>query len=171
MKRYLYPSTHEKKAFTLIEVLIVALIIPLIFAVIFMLTKAGNEIYGTVTVSMDIRQSARNAMERIIRETRESNGSVVMTISADADRVSFTTPRFKDINGVLVPIAYYLDTTNGQVVREYPPNTLTPVAADVKQLKFFKTGPQLDITIRTEKMNNTMLLTYAIKQKVRLRNE
>jgi type II secretory pathway pseudopilin PulG len=170
MNRQPYLKPQNKKAFTLVEMLMVCLIVPLLLTVIFVVTQAGNQMYSTVTVSMDIRQSVRNAMERIVRETRESNNSTVTTISTNADRISFTSPRFKDVNGIQVPIAYFLNTS-GQIIREYPPNTLKPVAVDVTQLKFVKTGPQLDITISAAKLSNRGLLTYSIKQKVRLRNE
>jgi hypothetical protein len=148
----------------------VSVIIPLILGIIFVVTQAGDHIYSTVTTSMDIRQSARNAMERIVREVRESNASTITTISASADRISFTSPRFKNAGGALVPLVYYLNTS-GQVIREYPPNTLTPVASDITQLKFFKTGPQLDITISAAKTANKRPFSYYVKQKVRLRNE
>jgi prepilin-type N-terminal cleavage/methylation domain-containing protein len=170
MNRQPYPRTHQKKAFTLIEVLMVSLIVPLLLMVIFIVMRGGDQVYSTVTVSMDIRQSSRNGMERILREVRESNASTITTISANADRISFTTPRFKDGSGVLVPIVYFLNTS-GQIIREYPPNTRKPVAVDITGLKFLKTGPQLDIAISAAKASNRGLLTYSIKQKVRLRNE
>jgi len=170
MKRHLYPRLCHKKGFTLMEVLMVSLIVPLLLSVIFVVMVSGDQIYSTVTVSMDLRQSARNAMERILREVRESNASTVTTISTNADRITFTTPRFKDINDVLIPLTYFLNSS-GHIIREYPPNTLTPVAVDVTLLKFVKTGPQLDITIMSEKTANKRPLSYSIKQKVRLRNE
>jgi len=170
MKTTTFSSARNKRSFTLIEVLIVSIIIPLLLAVIFILMNTGNKIYATVTVSMDIRQNARNAMERILREVRESNNSTITPITINSDRISFTSPRFKDSNGVQVPLAYFLNT-NGHVIREYPPNTFTPVAVDVTKLKFLKTGPQLDITINTAQNVDTRPLFYAIKQKVRLRNE
>jgi type II secretory pathway pseudopilin PulG len=170
MKKQTFSTMRNKEAFTLIEILVVSIIIPLLLVVMFIVMNAGNQIYATVTASMDIRQSARNAMERILREVRESNSSTVTTISADADRIIFKTPRFKDINGVLVPIAYSLNSS-GQIIREYPPNTFNPIAVDVTQLKFVKAGPQLDIAINTEQVVNKRPLSYSIKQKVRLRNE
>jgi prepilin-type N-terminal cleavage/methylation domain-containing protein len=171
MKTQTYPSMPSKRAFTLVEVLIVVMIMPLLLAVIFVVMDSGNKIYSAVTVSMDIRQSARNAMERILREVRESNNSAVTVLSTNADRITFTTPRFKDAGGVQIPISYYLNAASGQIIREYPPNTLKPVAVDVTKLKFVKSGPQLDITINTSQLDHKRLLSYYIKQKVRLRNE
>lgn len=160
----------SERSFTLAEILVVVVITPILLAVLFSIMNTGNQIYSTVTASMDIRQNARNAMERIVREVRESNSSTVTTDRPNADRVSFTTPRFKDAYGVQQPLVYFLNTS-GQVIREYPPGTLTPVASGVTSLVFVKTGPQLDIAVTTAQTADRRPLSYSIKQKVRLRNE
>jgi prepilin-type N-terminal cleavage/methylation domain-containing protein len=154
----------NKKAFTLIEVLLSAAIITVLFAVMFSMLKSGNELYSGITTSIEVRQNARNAMDRIVRETRESNSSTITTESVDADRISFTSPRFG-----LVPIVYSL--VNGQILREYPPGTSKPVAINATRLKFSKTGPQIDVLIQTEKATEGRNLAFVLKQKVRLRNE
>jgi prepilin-type N-terminal cleavage/methylation domain-containing protein len=155
----------NKKAFTLIEVLISAVIITVLFAVMFSMLKSGNELYSGITTSIEVRQNARNAMDRIVRETRESNSSTITTINANADLLSFTSPRFP-----LGPIKYYL--SNGQVIREYPPNTSKPVAIDATKLQFVKTGPQIDVFLQMEQTTSEgRRLVFILNQKVRLRNE
>jgi prepilin-type N-terminal cleavage/methylation domain-containing protein len=154
----------NKKAFTLIEVLLSAAIIAVLFAVMFSMLKSGSELYNGITASIEIRQHARNAMDRIVRETRESNSSAVTMINANSYRISFTSPRFP-----LGAIKYYMN--NGMIYREYPTGTSKPVASDVTRLTFSKTGPQINVLVQTEKTVDGRVLFYALKQKVRLRNE
>jgi prepilin-type N-terminal cleavage/methylation domain-containing protein len=159
----------NNKAFTLIEVLVTALIITVLFAVMFSMLKSGSELYSGITASIEVRQHARNAMDRIVRETRETNSGTITQLSADSYHISFTSPRFKDGGGNLVPIQYYL--SNGQIMREYPPGTAKPVAINATRLTFSKTGPQIDVLVQTEKTENGRTLVCVLKQKVRLRNE
>ena len=159
----------NRKAYTLIEVLLSVAIVTVLFAVMLSMLKSGNELYSGITTSIEIRQHARNVMERIVRETREGDEVITITvINADSDRISFTSPRFTDGGGNKLPIQYYL--SNGMVYREYPSGTSMPIATDVTRLKFVRTGPQIDVLVQTEKTTNRRPLVYVLKQKVRLRN-
>lgn len=161
----------RKKAFTLIEVLISVAILSALIVALSAVLLTGEQIYSTVTASINVRQSARNAMDRMVRELRESSASVVMAdvINPNSSKISFSGPRYKDAEGVLQPIQYFLSA--GRIMREFPPDTVHPVADHVSRLSFVKTGTQVNILIEMLEMTNKRPIVFVLTQKVRPRNE
>ncbi len=153
----------KKKAFTLIEVLITTVIIATLLLGLMSIVMSGNQIYLQVTDSIEIRQAARNAMDRIVRELRESNGAPsAEELALHPSDITFTGPR-------LPSVRYFL--SNGNIMREYPAGTIQSIAVNVTDLVFVRSGPQVDITIQATQDTGTPPLTFLLKQKVRLRNE
>ena len=163
----------NKKAFTFIELLVAVAIASILFLATSMVIVSGHRIYSGVLGSIDLRQHVRNGMDRIVREVRESNGSKVTLdqINQGSSEISFTGPRYKNQQGVLCPVRYYL--SDRKIIREYPPNTLTVVAIDIDRLSFIKDegAPVVQISIESSKDVQGKLLTFVLTQKVRLRNE
>ena len=160
----------KKSAFTLIEILISLVIFSGLFVALAAILVTGNRIYSGVMNAMDLRQNARNAMERIVRELRESNAVTVTPdpVDPDSSSITFWGPRYKDASGALCPIRYSL--ANGKIWREFPPGTIKPVAIDVTRLDFTLADPQVDVLVRTAKTADQQLLEFSLKQKVRMRN-
>lgn len=161
----------SQRSFTLIEVLVSLAVFSTVLVLLAVVIVSGNQIYSGVTHFVELRQNARNAMDRIVREVRESNSSTVITDPNNAGSMilSFYGPRFKDAAGALQPVRYSLD--NGQVRREFPPGTVNAVAIYATQLSFVDAGPQIDIYIKVAKTVNNRPIEFSLNQKVRMRNE
>jgi prepilin-type N-terminal cleavage/methylation domain-containing protein len=161
----------RNRAFTLIEVLVSLAIFSGLFLALALILTTGKQIYSSVTNSILLRQNARNAMDRIVREVRESNASIVTSTTTDPpiSTISFGGPRYKTPAGALCQIRYSL--ANGQILREYPPGTIKPVANSVTQLYFEKAGSQLKVQITVAKTVDHRLIEFTLVEKVRMRNE
>ncbi len=161
----------KRKAFTLIEVLVSVAIMMVLMAALSAVLITGQQIYSSVTTSVTIRQAARNAMDRIVRELRESSSSVVTVdpIYADSSSISFYGPRYLDAAGVAQPIRYFL--SDKKIMREFPPNTASPVADHISRLSFVKAGTQTSILIEAAETADKRPLVFVLTQKVRPRNE
>lgn len=150
-----------KKGFTLVEVLVTALIFSFVSAVMYSVLNVGYSLYSRLSVSMDLGQ-AKNGMDRIVREVRASSAAAVTTIDANSDKITFTTP-------VSNGIQYYRSGT--QLIREYPSGTVKVVADHIAFLKFTLTAPLLVISMRADKTLSGTTYSFSLGEKVRLRNE
>lgn len=160
----------NRQAFTLIEVLVSLSIFACLLLALTEVLLGGNKIYSAVMDSIELREHARNAMDRIVREVRESSST---TVTVDPDNagsyiLSFRGPRYL-VAGVSQPIEYSL--SDRKIYREFPPSTSVPIAIDVDQLYFNKSGSQLDILIRTAMTSDGRPIEFTLNQKVRMRNE
>ena len=123
----------------------------------------GVSIYMSDTALLDLQQEARNGMERMTRELRESNQSVYTNGYAGNGRVIFSTPNEASVQ-------YYLN--NNQLMREYPlATTAKPVAQNITSLQFAKSGTLMTVSLQAQKSIYHKTLTFSLAQKVRLRNE
>ena len=158
------------KGFTLVEILVSAVILCLIIAGLFGVLNIGNATYNTERYLLDLQQKARYVMDRMIRELREGLRSSV-NISAGNTRITFNTP---DEPGM----QYYRDISDidgdgrvDQIFREYPAGTRNKlVQEDIESLNFSLSGNLLQIQI-TAKKTQRPDLTFFLKEQVRLRNE
>lgn len=154
----------SKKGFTLMELVVSVGVMAVLLGVLSVMLKQGTDIYKAVEASISVRQDARNAMERIVRETRESNGSTIVA----TDNILFTTPRIVDGGGNPIAVRYW--KVGDQILRGINA-TSTIIATNVSSLAFVKAGPVLQVTIETFKIVEGRTLTCTLTQKVRLRNE
>ena len=152
----------SRKGFTLVELMVSSSIFVFLIMVLYGIIQAGTSVYFVDSTFLDLQQQARNAMDRIVREARESKSSTVIVVDADSDKFAFSTP---SEGGVL----YYRDGNN--LIREYPPGTATIVATDITHLKFLKVGVQLMITLQAQKTAYNRTFTFPLSEDVKLRNE
>ncbi len=151
----------RKQGFSLVELLIAMSIFIFMLLVAYGVLKTGNTIYTTDTIYLDMQQQARNGLERIIREVRESSTQAITTLDANNDRITFTTPNETGIQ-------YYRSGTN--LVREYPSGTVKIVASNIAYLKFSLSGSLLQISVRADKAYSSRTISFLLVEKVRLRN-
>ena len=152
----------NKKGYTLVEALISVLILSFILLGVYGVLHTGNTIITNDNALLEMQQQARNAMDRIVREVRESSTQTITVIDADSDNISFTTPNETGIQ-------YYRSGTN--LVREYPPGTAKNVASNIAYLKFTLVGALLKISLRADKRIYTKTVSFPLTENVRLRNE
>ncbi len=130
-------------------------------------------IHGTRAENMDVleaQQEARNIMERVTRELRESSPEVVLIEQGDGEytRLQFNTPRNADREFMVNPegepewqraISYYLDSWDNTLYRYQHYLTWDPnitewydsevVSKNVEHISFRRINDMITINIRT----------------------
>ncbi|NLE64341.1 MAG: hypothetical protein GX606_00245 [Elusimicrobia bacterium] len=150
------------KGLTVIEVVVSLAVFLVVSLGVFEAMTVGWMVYSRDTALLDLQQDVRRAMDRIVREVRESGASTVSVVDDDSDTLSFDTPNEQDID-------YYL--YEGELIREYPPDVYRTVAEGISRLKFIKSGESLVIDIEGERMYRQTPITFSLRETVRLRNE
>lgn len=151
-----------RRGHTLIELMVAVAVFSIISAALYGILSLGNMVYSRGTGALLVRQSVRNATERLIREVRESNTSLAKSVSEDSDRLSFGTPGKTNVR-------YYLEGTN--LMREFPEGNKQLLAANIVKLKFIKFGALLSIDIMGRAPFQGRDFEFALRENVRLRNE
>lgn len=170
MKRFLLPKSI--KAFTLPELLITILLFAIVVMAIYSVLNLANAYYPIDMGLLDLQQQARQGMEWITREARQSSSKsgniTITTISTDVDSITFTTPTRSGVH-------YYLDDSD--LMREYPSGTTRIVARNITRLKFTRADDAsshasiLTIEIRAAQTVLRKPLSIQLIEKVRVRNE
>ena len=163
-------TIRESRGFSLVEMAIVMVIILIgVMAGYSLLANVHGTRAGNVAV-LQAQQSARNIVERIARELRESSPEVVwLSSEGESQYISFFTPRnhyrrfMIDGSGVPVwqrAIAYGLDPYSNEVYRfqlymVYDPNvsydtfSSETVSGGVEELLFSQDNDLITISVRT----------------------
>ncbi|MFA5099504.1 MAG: prepilin-type N-terminal cleavage/methylation domain-containing protein [Candidatus Omnitrophota bacterium] len=125
-----------RRAFTLFEVLVAAVIFSFIIAGIYAVMNAGRAMYDADMGRLDLQASARRAIDIVTTELRQTSLSNI-TISDDDTSIEFEIP--VNITSAVAeysgPIAYYKNDAN-QLVREYPSGTDNIIAQYVSDVEF-----------------------------------
>lgn len=160
------------KAFTLIEVLVVALIFSFLAIGITQVMNLGNVVFPVDLGQMQLQQQTRQAIQWMTRELRQaSTDPIDPVIGIGNNRITFDS--FGDLG-----ISYYLDTgdANGdglvnQIIREFPAGSRRIVANSITGLTFTFNDPLIRIDINAGQTVLGKNLTFALVEQVRLRNE
>lgn len=172
------------KGFTLIEILIVAVIMVFLISGIFMVLNMGEKTWNYDIGLLDLQQEARSAMDGMIRELRGSSSISIDPINGSW--ISFTIPTATS------GIRYYISSENS-IVREHPNSTNCAsvwnetyckiLGNDINYLNFNLTGKILEVRLRAQKTARGRTIYYPLKdnpnntseirllsEKVKLRN-
>jgi len=152
----------NQQGFTLVEMLVGVMIFVVIATLLYGVVKTGTTVYFTDGIRLDLQQQARNAMDRIVREARESNASSIVAVDATSDKLIFSTPDESNI-------AYYRSGTT--LVREYPSGVFLTLASDIGYLKFVKSGAELTISLKAQRTAYQQTVSFPLVEKIKLRNE
>ncbi|MDD5097550.1 MAG: prepilin-type N-terminal cleavage/methylation domain-containing protein [Candidatus Omnitrophica bacterium] len=158
------------RAFTLVEVLIVALIFSFLALGITQVVNLGNVTFPVDLGQIQLQQQTRQAMQWMTRELRQASGPV----TTGSNRITFNS--FSDAG-----LTYYLDTAdaNGdglvnQILREFPAGTRRIMANNISSLTFTCDGPPIRLIRIDVAAGRTILgraLDFSLTEQVRLRNE
>jgi prepilin-type N-terminal cleavage/methylation domain-containing protein len=149
--------------YTLVELMISLGVFTVLMLSIFGFIQTGTAVYFQDSTLLELQQKARNGMDRMVREIRQSKASSVTVIDANSDMIIFSTPTKANI-------AIYRQGTN--LVREYPSgSTPNVLATNITYLKFTKTGVQLVLNIRAEKTAYQRTFSFPLHENIKLRNE
>lgn len=173
------------RGFTLLEILVSVLILGLLFAGIYGVLSVGNIIFGEDINLVDLGQQARQAMDAMVKEIRESKSSEITIISGNT--ISFKVPPVVYGDPWVGPISYYRDVNDAnndgvvnQIIREYPTGTRKILANDITVLSFSLSGNLAEMQLAAQKSVRGRELCFpphcaeppkTLKGTVRLRNE
>ena len=159
------------RAFTLVEVLIVALVFSFLAIGVTQVMNLGNVTFPVDLGQMQLQQQTRQAIQWMTRELRQASNPVIGT---GGNRITFDS--FGDIG-----MSYYLDTgdANGdglvnQIIREFPAGTRRIVADNITGLIFTPDGAPIRLIRIDVSAGRTVLgraLNFTLAEQVRLRNE
>lgn len=113
-------NKEQKKAFTIVEMLVATAIISIISLIISGVFSSGNKQYKTGLKRIDLNEKAALAERDFEMITRGATG----IISAESDNLSFYTYLIADTHPAPSKINYYLD--NGILYR----SSIAPVSSD-----------------------------------------
>jgi len=173
------------KAFTLIEILVGAVVLILLMMGVFSILSISNNDWFLETGLLNVTQQARQAMQGMVRELRQSDHSNV-TIINNGETIDFTIPN----NISATPITYYqpirYSSSNNQIFREHPTGNSAVLASYVKDLDFCLWDGSdccdeatedcsglhiIQISLEAERTIKQRTLSFLLTEKVRLRNE
>jgi prepilin-type N-terminal cleavage/methylation domain-containing protein len=149
----------SKRSFTLLEVLVSIAILTLVVAGVFSVFYVGDTCWRTDTGLVDLQQQVRQAIDGMSREIRQGNPGSIAITEAGA-RIDFS------IGGD--NIAYYLN--NGQIIREYSAGADRILGNNISALNFSLDGSVVLIEVTAEKTVQGRDVTFALSEKVGLRN-
>ena len=152
---------NKTKGFSLSELMVSMAILTFVLLGCYTILSIGNALTLRDSMKMELQSQVRNAMLRLVRETRQANRMMISFAEGELNKISFSMPR----TGV---IEYYVE--NGMLIREYPIEHKTPQATHITKLKFFLTASLLEINIEASKDLYGQKVTYGLVEKVRLRN-
>jgi len=120
-----------KKGFTLVEILIAISISVVIGWAMISVLKVADVVWNQGEGLIDLQQQARQAMDGMIREARQSKAAD-MVVSGAGSRVDFSIPSASGI------ISYFLEVND--LTREHPSGAKQKVAANINSLSFCCVG-------------------------------
>lgn len=159
------------KGFTLVEVLVSAVILAIVAAGIYGVLNAGNLIYYNDMGLLELQQDVRRGMEAMINELREASNIQITALDSDSDQIIFNSYQgagvcyYRDINDSNA------DGIVNQAIREYPSGARKVLANNITRLKFSHISPYLTIEIKADKTARQRPLSISLKENVALRNE
>ena len=174
------------RGFTLVEILVSVLILGFLFAAIYGVLNIGNIVFKDDITLVQLQQQARQGIDRMINEIRESKPSEITLADANTKIIfKIAPPVYGD--PWVGPISYYRDVNDtnndgvtNQIIREYPTGTWKILGNYITALSFSIFGDLVETQLAAEKTVQGRELCFptpcedpprTLKEKVRLRND
>lgn len=134
--------------FTLVELMVVVLILLIIIAGIFGVLNVGRQSWYTGGTQVELRQETRKAMDRMVKELRQSETAVISVPADDSwyNTITFQVPEDTDGDGDVIDadsniewgnqITYSLGGLNNEQVLRTSSGSTAVLANDVVSLQF-----------------------------------
>ena len=153
----------NKKAFTLIELMVTLLIFTIILTAIYSSFTISNNFYQIDMGLLNVQQQARQAMDWLVKELRESSSSSVSIsyTSPSLENITFNTPSKTGIQ-------YYV--ASGQLIREHPVGTTRVIANNITALDYTLGSSTLKIALTTSTTALKRPISIQLVEKISLRN-
>ena len=160
--------------FTLIEVLVAAIVLSLLFMGALAVLRISDVTWNVDMGLVGLQQQVRQAMAGMVKEIRQAGSVNITTITSTQDDIDFSIP-----GSGTNRIRYYLDTSTGQILREYPNGSGATIvlANNIITLEFSGPDP-VQIQLRAQKTVRGRTITFPgttavpedLTEKVKLRN-
>ena len=118
----------KTNGFTLVEILVTTAILTLVFLGVFSVLNVADMSWNTDMGILDLQQAARQSMDGLTREIRQSDPDRNVTIGNAGLTLQLYVPNVSDA------INYSL--SNGQIIREHPNGVNRVLANDISFLSF-----------------------------------
>jgi Tfp pilus assembly protein PilW len=159
--------------FTLLEILVATLILTFIVVGILAVLIVADMNWSFEMGLLDLQQQARQVMDGMTRELRQSKPGYDITISGGSD----ITFKVVDVDNT---INYSLNDEN-QIIRQHPPGTTKILAQNISELSFCCLGKAncqdcsgvevLKIKLTALKTIRQRQLSFNLTEQVKIRNE
>jgi prepilin-type N-terminal cleavage/methylation domain-containing protein len=162
------------KGFTLVEILVSAMILSFLAAGMFMVLHIGTISSGADLGLLDLQQQARLAMDGMTRELRHADIININSPCVSPSSITFNAPSGINPTTWTGPITYQLDINQNQILRLPDAATGLPqkvIGNYVNNLIFCLNGDILTIRFTCQKTVRQRNLTVSLDEQVRLRNE
>lgn len=173
------------RGFTLVEILVSVVILGFLFAAIYGVLNIGNIVFKDDMTLLQLQQQARQGMDAMVNEIRESKSSEVSIVDGNT-KIIFKVPPEVYGNPWVGSISYYRDVNDAnsdgvvdQVIREYPAGTRKILANDITVLSFSLAGGVVGIELAAKKASRGIDLCFpspcanpqkTLKETISLRN-
>lgn len=163
----MYHNVNNRKAFTLIELLIASLIGTLVVAGVWFIYLMSTNIWKEGYVQVTLQQEAGLAMDKMVWGMDERNA--IREASSVSIPNSYTIKYTSGIDSV--ERSFYLE--NGEIL--YDPDTSSTddeyaIAEDVSSLTFSQTGDVVTITLNAQQDVRGKYINVLLTTRVALRN-
>lgn len=148
--------------FTFIEIVVSMVIFSFMVLAIFSVLNVGDKTWRSESILVELQQQVRLAIDGMTRELRQSRSSGDITISGGNTQIDFYHA------GSATEISYYL--SNNQIIREHPAGTTKVLANNITSLTFSQSGDVITIQVQAQKIDRGGTRSFALTEKVRVRN-
>jgi prepilin-type N-terminal cleavage/methylation domain-containing protein len=154
----------NNKGYTLIEFMVSMALLTIIMMGMYGVLVTGDTIFARDNNLLNIQKQTRNALDRIVRESRPATSQTIVTNynSTSNDKITIFSPTTS------TGVQYYLSGTN--LVRVYG-GTTQNVASNISLLKFTQNGSLLQIQATASQSIYGVATSFPLVEKVRFRNE
>lgn len=163
----------------MVELMVTFIIMSFIVWSVYSVFNMADNVWNSDMGIVDLQQDARQAMDRMINEIRQTKASLV-TVTAGT-QITFQVPIDITVSPVTYSdnISYYINASN-QIIREHPVNTTVVLANNIDSLNFLPSpfiGDIVTIELTSTKTVRGRTLCFPspcgaqLTEKVRLRNE
>lgn len=153
-----------RQGYTLIEFTVTMAIMTIVMLGMYGVLVTGDIIYVKDSTIVDMQRQTRNAIDRIVRESRPATSQTIISNynSTTNDKITIFSPTTP------LGVQYYLNGT--KLVRSYNGKSQN-VANNISLLKFTLSGSLLQIQATASRAAYGVTTSFPLVEKVRFRNE
>lgn len=175
------------KGFTLIEILIVVAIFSVVMTFIYSIMASGRSSWYTADTAIYVQQQARQALDVMAKELRQSSTSVISGVPADDvnyTSITFRIPEDTDSDGDVLNSTYdvewsnpisYSRNANSQIYRNATDAQPSILANNINSLLFRRQSATPNIVEIYIQGNKTSALnrnvSFSLNSQVKVRNQ